>query len=166
MDIATSRLGFVRKAYSLKHPPEVVDFLVSYLRASSLRQYNSVWKAFQRFCIAQRDLRIDLNLVLRFLVFVFQKRGYQVGTIASFKSALKEPLRIGFSLDLGDPLFKSLLKSMWLKRPGLPVVEPKWDLDIVLGYLASGHLTSGVSQFHLAIKCVFLLGIALGYRIS
>ena len=46
------------------------------------------------------------------------------------------------------------------------MVEPKWDLDKVLGYLASGQLTSGVSKYHLLMKSIFLLGIALGYRIS
>ena len=143
-----------------------MDFIISALRASSLRQYESVWKAFQRFCISQRDLVFNLDLVLRFLVFVFQKRGFQVATIASFKSALVEPLRAGFNLDLGDRLFTSLLRSMWLKHLGLPVVERKWDLDLVLGYLASGQLNSGVSKYHILMKCIFLLGIALGYRIS
>ena len=59
-----------------------------------------------------------------------------------------------------------MLRSMWLKRPGCPFVEPQWDLDKVLDFISSGELNVNTSKYHLVMKCVFLLGIALGFRIS
>ena len=165
-DLKTSRVDFLRHIHGSEFCREVVDFVVEALRESSLRQYESVWKQFQRFILTQRDRRMSRDLVLRFLVFVFKVKGFQVNTIASYKSALAEPLKLGFSLDLNDRIFQLALRSMWLKRPGRPFVEPKWDLDLVLDYISSGRLTPQVTPYHLAMKCIFLLGIALGCRIS
>ena len=97
-----TRLAFLRYAYERLYSGEVLDFLLSALRSSSYRQYESVWRSFQSFCIRQSPLVINLDLVLRFLVFVFQDKGYQVSTIASMKSSLVEPLRIAFDLDLNN----------------------------------------------------------------
>ena len=140
-DLKASRVDILRRAYGFLYSREAVDFIVSALRESSLRQYESIWKSFQRFCLTQRDRLISLDLVLRFLVFVFRDKGFQVNTIASFMSALARPLKIGFSLDLNDRVFSDMLMSMWLKRPGRPFVEPKWDLDRVLDFISSGRLS-------------------------
>ena len=100
------------------------------------------------------------------MVFIFQDKGYQVGTIASFNSALVEPLRIGFDLDLNVRIFALTLRSMWLKCPGRPFIEPAWDLDSVLVFIMSDRFTLGNNYIHLIMKCIFLLGIALGCHIS
>ena len=55
---------------------------------------------------------------------------------------------------------------MWLKRPGRPFVEPAWDLDTVLDFIMSDRFTLGNNYLHLIMKCIFLMGIALGCRIS
>ena len=59
-----------------------------------------------------------------------------------------------------------MLRSMWLRRPGWPFVEPQWDLDKVLDFISSGELNVNTSKYYLIMKCVVLMGVALGYRIS
>ena len=77
-----------------------------------------------------------------------------------------EPLRAAFNLDFKDDLFSAMLRRMWLRRPGRPFVEPQWDLDKVLDFITSGELNVNTSKYFLIMKCIFLMGIALGFRIS
>ena len=161
-----TRLDFLREAYSGCFSGAVIDFLLSSLRDSSYRQYESVWRAFQRFCARESPLCINLDLVLRFLLFLFTDRGYQVNTIASIKSALVKPLMVGFKLDINDIACSDVLRSMWLKRPGRPFVEPQWDLDRVLDFVSSSNFNVNTSKYYLVMKCILLMGLALGMRIS
>ena len=166
-DIQTSRLDFLRVAYTGRdYSGATIDFLLSSLRDSSYRQYQSVWRAFQGFCIRESPLNVNVDLVLRFLISLFQDKGYQVSTIASVKSSLVEPLRVAFSLDLNTGDFNSVLRSMWLKRPGRPFVEPQWDLDRLLNFISSDNYNVNTSKYYLLMKCIVVMGLALGMRIS
>ena len=55
---------------------------------------------------------------------------------------------------------------MWLKKPGIRSAEPKWNLDLVLNLLSSNSFNINVSKEFLTMKCIFLLALALGNRIS
>ena len=65
-DFKASRVEFWRRAYGFVDSGQPVDLVVWALRESSLRHYESIWKAFQRFSLTQRDKHVSLDLVLRF----------------------------------------------------------------------------------------------------
>ena len=77
-----------------------------------------------------------------------------------------DPLTLGFNINFNDKNLKLLLRSMWLKRPGTLSAEPKWNLDPVLKLLSSNLFNINVSSENLIMKCIFLLALALGNRIS
>ena len=55
---------------------------------------------------------------------------------------------------------------MWQARPGRQFSMPAWDLDLVLELLCSNQFNINVTSLDLTRKCIFLLGLALGCRIS
>ena len=145
---------------------EVLDYLTTSLRPSTDCQYQSVWSKFQHFVSTSQPSEIDLNLILSFLIFVFESKGFQVNTLQVYKCALSLPLSIGFNINMDDPKFNSLFRSMWLKRPGTQFQVPLWNLDLVLDMLSSNRFNINISPVDLVSKCLVLLGLALGSRIS
>ena len=87
-------------------------------------------------------------------------------TIAVYRSAICDPLSIGFGIDFEDRKLKLLSRSMWLKKPGTRSAEPKWNLDLVLTLLSSNQFNINMSKDFIIMKCIFLLALALGNRIS
>ena len=83
-----------------------------------------------------------------------------------YKCALALPLSVGFGLNMNDDKFNSVFRSMWLRRPGIQFQTPQWNLDVVLDLLSSNRFNVNISAVDLIRKCIFLLGLALGSRIS
>ena len=109
---------------------------------------------------------VDLNFVMSFLIFVFEGGGIACNTVQVYRSALVDPLSVGYGIDFNDKRLKLLLKSMWLKKPNINSVEPKWNLDLVLNLVSSNVFNINISKEFLVMKCIFLLAMALGNRIS
>ena len=87
-------------------------------------------------------------------------------TISVYRSAICDPLSLAFNINFEDKQLKLLLRSMWLKRPGIRCAEPKWDLDPVLKLLSSNAFNINMTKEFIIMKCIFLLALALGNRIS
>ena len=166
LDRGVTRLDFLSLAYEGAWSCEVVDYFNTSLRPSTGRQYQSAWSKFQQFAIKYQPSEITLDIVFKFLIETFEQKGYQVNTILVYKCALALPLSVAFELNMEDKKFTSLFRSMWLRRPGVPYSSPKWNLDLVLELLSTNRFNINVSQLDLARKSVFLLGLALGNRIS
>ena len=167
LDRELSCLDFLRLVHGQQVSPGVLSYLLSYLRNSSSRQYKSVWKKFRSFIMDKNYKDIDFYVVARFCVFLFEELDFNVGTIKSYLAALKQPLSLAFGIDFEDGKFKQLMKSFWLKRPGARYVEPKWRLEPVLELLESEPFRSPfISSQNLLMKCMFLLGLAMGPRVS
>ena len=100
------------------------------------------------------------------MIYIFENRGFQVNTLQVYKCALALPLSVGFGLDMSHNYFNLVFRSMWLKRPGTQFQIPAWNLDLVLDLLSSNRFNINVSPLDLVRKCVVLVGLALGSRIS
>ena len=156
-------MDFLKIAYGNGWSEEVANYLITALRPSTLRQYQSICYKFQRFLHQNPVLPIDLNTVCKFLIYIFEQKGYQVNTLLVYKCALVDPLTIAFKLDMNDKAFSSLFRSMWLRRPGIQFKIPEWNLDLVLELLCSNEFNINVTNLNIIRKCVFLLGLALLY---
>ena len=75
--------------------------MTSSLRTSSYRQYSSVWKAFQNYAFNNPAAKINTMLLLIF-IYPFEIKQLHVNTIASYKSALVEPLSKALGFDFND----------------------------------------------------------------
>ena len=165
-DRSITRLDFLRLAYGGAWSDEVADYLIASVRVSTQRQYQSVWVKFQDYFRELNPSVVDLNFVFEFLISIFERKKYQVRTLLVYKSALVRPLSVAFKINMSDTSFNELFRSMWIKRPGTSVKVPSWNLDKVLELLSSNRFNINVSAIDLICKCVFLVGLALGNRIS
>ena len=110
---------------------------------------------------------MNFDAVAQFALFLFEQLGFKVPTIESYLAALKQPLSLAFGIDFDDIKFKHLIKSFWLKRPGTRYVEPKWKLGPVLKLLETREFRHPfVKPQDLLAKCMFLLALAMGPRVS
>ena len=147
--------------------PEVLAYLLSYLRTSSSRQYESVWNKLRNYVILSKPEIIDFNFVGKFLIYLFEKEKFEANTIKSYLAAIKEPLTLAFGINLDDGRVSQLMRSFWLKKPGLRYIEPKWQLEPVLDLLGTeAFVAPHISPDNLLMKCLFLLGLAMGPRVS
>ena len=141
--------------------------MLSHLRVSSSRQYESVWRKFREFVRTRDFPNIDFDTVAQFCVYRFEKEKFSVNTIKSYLAALRQPLSLAFGIKFDDGNFSMLMRSFWLMRPGIRYVEPEWKLEPVLKLLESeSFMVPQVSAQELLMKCMFLLGLAMGLRVS
>ena len=166
LDLQASYLDFLRRSWNLKFDEEVANALCSALRESSYRQYSSVWKKFQCFVISRWPCKIDENLILKFFLFQFKNFNLSSRTIACYRSALSEPMKVGFGIELQKAVFSRLLRSFFLSRPPRQFSEPAWNLDLVLDLLCTPPFKTNISMVNLTLKTIFLVALALGCRAS
>ena len=88
LDEGTTRVDFLAFNYRLMYKREVPAYLLSYLRPSSYRQYESVWRKFKTFARSLQPHPIDRQLVMDFLIHVFENKRFQVRTLMCYRSAL------------------------------------------------------------------------------
>ena len=70
---------------------------------------------------------------------------------------------LGWGINVSDEFF---LRAFGLQRPSVPERSISWSLDIILGILGEvEHCTVNCLDMVLS-KCLFLLGLATGGRIS
>ena len=161
-----SRREILSRSLSKKLSNSVIEDLFKDLRASTLRQYQSCWSAFQRFCKVSNITEVSQDVVLRFLSYLFHERNYSVATINTHIAALKDPLWYGFQVVLDPRVLDLLRRSFFLQRPPSKTSRPFWSLSKVLNSLSPPEFPSNPSKILLLHKAVFLLALATGLRAS
>ena len=73
--------------------------------------------------------------MLDFLTFRFQKHRRKIATIKAYKSALEQPLRHRFNIQLQYDIFSDLIRAMALRVPAEPTPTISWSLNKVLSLL-------------------------------
>ena len=138
-------------------------------RAASTNQvYDSKWKLFAAFC-RQRGVRPEVApppMVADFLLYLFRDRRCSARTVASYRSALGNVLRLTSDYDpASDLILSQLLKSFKRQRPPSVSKVPAWDLGIVLKHFSRPENANGLLNLHsLTAKAVFLLSLASAGR--
>ena len=115
LDERLTRMDFLALCYNRLHKGSLPQYLLSSLRPSSYRQYESVWVKFRTYARRMQPHPINLDLVLNFLIFCFKDKGWQVRTLMPYKSALAEPLDIALDLNLNHKYFVRVFRSMFIK---------------------------------------------------
>ena len=140
-------------------------------KASTLRQYQSVWGKFQSFLDLHHIPQGNVNevAVFNFLAFhvVVEKRQYR--TIATYRCALKLPLFIIFNINLDGVLSDCFMRGVFnFKPPQRHAPMPSWSLNTLLAFLKSREFEplEGLDRRRLFQKCLCLLLLASGRRIG
>ncbi|MPC77657.1 hypothetical protein E2C01_072116 [Portunus trituberculatus] len=91
------------------------------------------------------------------------QKNFASQTIASYKSALALPITEATGLDLSDPHFTLLLKSLFLEKPLQRFPEIRWNLTEVLQFLRQPRFrNTDTSEEDLLHKCLILTALATG----
>ena len=117
-DREISRLDFLRLSHGSDLSPEVLAYLLSYLRTSSSRQYESVWNKLRNYVRLTKPELIDFNFVGKFLIYLFEKEKFEANTIKSYLAAIKEPLTLAFGISLDEGRVSQLLRSFGSRSLG------------------------------------------------
>ena len=159
-------VDFLRFAYrSQGLSIENVNFLVANHRASTNKQYQSIWANWLRFVHSDPPEAVTIDYMLSFFRFMFISQNKAVNTLFAHKSALKDPLSVGFDVDLLDPLFNKSFQAFALRRPADPPRPVSWSLDKVLNFLSEID-NETCSLYDLVGKSLFLIALASGGRVS
>ena len=163
----SSRVEFMRTALGKTFPgeKEIIDLLVSTVRPSSSRDYQTKFKLFMNFLKARAVPLEDTKLlhVLQFFMSLFRS-SRSARTIYSYRSALAKPLKWYFDINLSSQYVSDLLKAMVLQRPNQPPREITWDVKDLLSFLEETSHQQDESTT-LPVMAVLLL-LATGWRIS
>ena len=77
----------------------MADLIIKWRRALTRGQIRFIWEKFQNWLASQKDERLNLKTVLKFLAFQALHFAYSAGTISSYESSLAVPLQAA-GLDL------------------------------------------------------------------
>ena len=128
--------------------------------------YEAKWTIFTKWCLSnQVDFRAPpLKVIAEFLLYLFQDRELQPGTLDGYRSAIADKLAnfpINASKDENLPRF---LDSFHRDRPKGRRGIPSWNISLVLHQLTKApfELLKEASLKHLIFKTVFLLALGSG----
>ena len=139
-------------------------------KPSTMRQYQGTWKKFMSFLDAEQITheKVDIYVVMNFLAFQHTVKGLKYRTIASYKSALVQPLYENFGFQLDDFSLEFFMKGVFNLDPPKPAPMAGWSLDSLLSFLVSDHFeplhSKSVSIVTKKFLCLLLL--ATGRRID
>ena len=139
-----------------------MEDLINHLAASSLRQYESAWKRFQRWLLSHPST-ISSSVVASFLVDCSQKLSSR--TVLTIRAALALPLLEGLGIDLDHRHFHMLAKAAFRRKPPVPKIVPSWSLDRALEVLSQIPQES-LSTKEVFFKALLLLALASSNRVS
>ena len=136
--------------------------------ASSNSTYESKWKLFASFCSSRSidPFTASSPIVADFLLWLAQNRNTSVSTLAGYRSALGQVLRLTTGFDPGTcPILAQLMKSFKRTQPIPARRIPTWDISLILSVLTDQDLTNESLSLHLlTAKTAFLLALASGER--
>ena len=147
-------------------------------RDSTRAQNEVIWRSFQDFIRAissnfPPDMEgLDLSvvspaLIMHFCVWLRTSRNLHSSTIANYKALISSVVLQVFNVDCSSWEFKALRSNFFLEKPPNPPRIPDWDIQKVLTHLDSGvYSSSSISLFAPLKKCLFLVALASGNRIS
>ena len=167
LHLKPTRVDVITKSYEeqLSDDPRVLDLLTTPLLPSTSVSYQNKWMSFCNFSKDHVKSAVTLDTVLKFFTHLFYDKNLTPGTIAKYRSAITEPLRLRFNITLKDNQdVKNFFRSMRLKRPNAPIITPLWSLNKVLIYI--DDMDSHLNIEQLLQKSAFLLLLATGWRIS
>ena len=159
-------MEFLSKCLNLRLSPAVSEDIVAGSRASTIRQYQSAWKAFKQYLLNHPITSLSTSVVLDFLSHMFHSRGRAARTVSTYVSALADPLRLGFGLVLDDRCLALMRRSFCLRRH--PPKRPPlfWSLRKVLTFLRGPTFSAYVTPLDRLRKTLFLVALASGLRSS
>ena len=155
---------FLLYALGKSFSKENVELILQDKRVSTRGQYQSVWKKWVSFVHSQQPRVINTDFCLSFLRHMHQE-GRKATTIASYKSALRDPIFYGFDIDLNSDIFNRVPRACSLIRPSSPPRAITWCLGKVLDHLESIDIETAQPR-QLLGKTIFLLSLAAGSRVS
>ena len=157
-----SRVEFMRAFYRRTYEDKVVEDLLRFHADSSLNQYDSAWKNFQRW-LSPSCTTIDQALVASYLVDCNQK--FAPRTVLTHRAALILPLGEVFGIDFEHKHFSMLAKSSFRAKPPEPKIVPSWSLDDALLALEIRVLRPS-DRLGRLYKALFLTALASSNRAS
>ena len=139
-------------------------------RGSTRSVYEAKWTIFTKWCLSnQVDFRAPpLKAIADFLLYLFQVRKLQPGTIEGYRSAIADKLgNVPLNVSRDENL-TCLLDSFHGDRPKDRRGIPSWNLSLVLHQLTKAPFEplKEASLKHLTFKTVFLLALGSGKRRS
>ena len=150
-----------------KFPEEVASALANRFAASTIKQYQSHWKVFQKYYREEIQGVFRKKDALFFLLKLFQK-GAANRTLSVVKAALKDPWLYGWKIDIADLEFTQLSMYFGRQRPLIRRPPPQWDLSSVLNMLRVYPFKdyNTMTESRLLIKTLFLVSLAAGARVG
>ena len=139
-------------------------------RGSTRSVYEAKWTIFTMWCLSnQVDFRAPpLKAIDDFLLYLFQDKKLQPGTIDGYRSAIADkfgnsPINVS-----KDENLTHLLDSFHRDRPKARRALPSWNLSLVLLQLTKAPFEplKKASLNHFTFKTVFLLALGSGKRKS
>ena len=139
-------------------------------RGSTRSVYEAKWTIFTKWCLSnQVDVRAPpLKAIADFLLYLFQVRKLQPGTIDGYRSAIADKLgNVPINVSKDENLTR-LLDSFHRDRPKGRRGIPSWNLSLVLHQLTKAPFEplKEASLKHFTFKTVFLLALGSGKRRS
>ena len=139
-------------------------------RGSTRAVFEAKWTVFKKWClVSQVDFRSPpLKSIADFLLYLFQDRKLQPGTIEGYRSAIADKLGNSPTNISKDENLTHLLDSFHRDRPKGRRGVPSWNLSLVLHQLTKPPFEPlrEASLKHLTFKTVFLLALGSGKRRS
>ena len=139
-------------------------------RGSTRSVYQAKWTMFTKWCLNNLvDFRAPpLKAIADFLLYLFQDRKLQPGTIDGYRSAIAHKLGNSIINVSKDENLTRLLDSFHRDRPKGRRGIPSWNLSLVLHQLTKAPFEplKEASLKHLTFKTVFLLALGSGKRRS
>lgn len=134
------------------------------VKESSQNVYAGKWRVYEDWCAGRQmdPLSISAPQLIDFLIYLFEERKLSVTSIKGYRSAITHVLGRNFPTDSTDMMSEVLRGMSLVSHVPAKSRIPKWDLTVVLNHLSKQP--SGLRS--LSLKCVFLLALSSGRRIS
>ena len=149
---------------------EAVAARIEAPQRSTRSVYEAKWTIFTKWCLSnQVDFRAPpLKAIADFLLYLFQDKKLQPGTIDGYRSAIADKLGNSSINVSKDENLTRLLDSFHRDRPKGRRGIPSWNLSLVLHQLTKAPFEplKESSLKHLTCKTVFLLALGSGKRRS
>ena len=166
--LQSSRVDFLISCLRIrdKFSNVIARGIANSVRKSSINQYQTIWKRFQKFITSNKFSTISLHRVLLFFKNLFDS-GLKPKTIIRYRSALVWPLKY-FHIDVLDKNVSRLFSHFGIIKPPVLKLDPQWRVDDVLRLLKSKDFKDNdrCTAQNLLSKVIFLFAIASGNRIS
>ena len=165
--VETIRLGLLAAGFN----STAADIYLLSHRASSTRQYQSVWCKFLTFLdrIGVPFAATSVGVLCNFLTHEATVNKLQYRTLTGYRSALRLPIYWCCGLEINTAVSNQFLRGLFNLRPPLRAAPmPVWNINVLLSYLQSDRFEplDLASVDHLSQKTLCLILLASGRRIS